>query len=166
MIRAFTLFCFLPFYAIAQKADSLVNLYAFLGEKIALTAYPADSVKQKAILWIDSTSGDTAWSVKLMTDNGFVAKYKVIQWVYNTLQLDTLEFHVFDHYGRPAFESELTVLLYVTRGANGNYYHEKYQFDYVRKTPKGHWVGKNGESLSRLFLIKKEKVFKPRGLFH
>ena len=99
-------------------------------------------------------------------DNAFDAKYKIIQPVFNDLRTDTVVFKAFDHYGRPAFEKYSTVLLYISKSENGDYYfHQKYQFDPLYKKKNNSWVGKNGESVQELFDLKKKTVFKARGIF-
>lgn len=148
------------------KNDS-INLYAFIGQKISLVQYDSNKdYKSNGKMVIDSITGDTMIMKSYVLDNAFDARYKVIQCVYNNLETDTIEFKVYDHYGRPAFENYSIVLLYISKSEDGSYYfHQKYQFDPLFKTNKRSWKGKNGESIKDLFNLKKESVFKARGIF-
>ena len=104
--------------------------------------------------------GDTAKVENIPFDQGFIARYKVITNVFNDLNSDTIEFKAFDHYGRPGFEKNKFVLLYLSYSEEDSiFYHRKYQFDEVKKS-KGKWTGKNGKSLEELFEAKKKEVFK------
>src|SRR5687768_1810237 len=148
--------------------DTSVNLFAFVGEKVSLTEYDPNASYNKPIsIIIDTTTGDTIVQRRsYIMDNAFEGKYKVLQPVFNDLKTDTIVFKAFDHYGRPAFESHTPVLLYLSKSEDGSYYfHQKYQFDPLTKGKNGSWVGKNGESLQKLFNHKKKTVFKARGLF-
>lgn len=116
---------------------------------------------------IDATTGDTLVSKRIyIMDNAYDAKYKVLQSVFNDLKTDTIIFKAYDHYGRPAFEKYSTVLLYISKSEDGTYYfHQKYQFDPLYKTRNNSWTGKNGESVRKLFEIRKKAVFKGQGIF-
>jgi len=46
---------------------------------------------------------------------------------FNELQTDTVEFLVYDHYGRPQFEKYISFYK-----EDGNFYLQKYQFDPVK----------------------------------
>lgn len=148
--------------------DTSVNLFAFVGEKVSLTEYdPNSSYNIPLSITIDTTTGDSIVQRRsYIMDNAFEGKYKVLKAVFNDLKTDTIIFKAFDHYGRPAFESYSPVLLYLSKSEDGSYYfHQKYQFDPLKKGKDGSWVGINGKSLQELFNIKKETVFKARGLF-
>lgn len=87
--------------------------------------------------------------------------------VFNKLQQDTINFLAFDHYGRPKFENYEYVLLYLSKSEKDNrLYHQKYQYDPVKRNEKGTWTGLKGESIAELFEKKKREVFKARGLFN
>lgn len=73
-------------------------------------------------------------------DAKFLAKYKILERVCGNYSGNTIEFIVYDHYGRPSFEDYKTVMLYVSEH-EGKYYHEKYQFDPLYKTKDGRWAG-------------------------
>ena len=138
-----------------------VNLFVFVGQKISVIKLE----QTPSIDWIIGLDGDSAKIVNVTFDQGFIAKYKIITNVFNKLELDTIEFKAFDHYGRPAFEKTKFVMLYLSYSEeDSSFYHQKYQFDEVKKT-KGIWIGKNGKSLKELFDIKKNGVFKNRGIF-
>ena len=149
--------------------DSTKNLYAFVGQKIYLEQYDPNSNYDDPIsISVDSATGDTIVSRKVsyIIDRAFDAKYKVLQAVFNDLETDTIAFKAFDHYGRPEFEKYSTVLLYISKSENGEFYfHQKYQFDPLYKKKNNSWVGKNGESVQELFDLKKKTVFKARGIF-
>ena len=146
--------------------DSSINLFAFVAQKISLEEFDPN-YKQPIKVEVDSTTGDTIVTKRsFIMDNAFEVKYKIIQAVFNDLKTDTIVFKAYDHYGRPAFEMYSTVLLYISKSEDGSYYfHQKYQFDPLYKTKNRSWTGKNGESLQKLFNIKKKTVFKERGIF-
>lgn len=145
-------------------SDDSVNLYAFIGEKISVIEF--DPNENNTRIEIDSITGDTLLRVSYTMDNGFKNKYKVLKNVFNDLKTDTIEFIVYDHYGRPEFENYENVILYVSLNKEKNhYYHQKYQFDPVEKTKNGTWKGLNGKSIEKLFNEKKKGVLTARGLF-
>lgn len=147
-----------------SKKDS-INLYAFIGEKISVTEFNPNENNFEIV--VDSVSGDTMRLVNYVMDRGFKAKYKVLKNVFNELKFDTIEFDAYDHYGRPQFENYENILLYISLDKeNGNFYHQKYQFDPVKKTKNGRWKGLNDESVEVLFDNKKSTVFKARGIFN
>ena len=69
------------------------RLFVFVGKKIAIQNEPY---------------------VRGSLDNGFTAKYKVLQRVYGNYEKDTIEFTAYDHYGIPAFSKYKNVLLFVS----------------------------------------------------
>lgn len=73
-------------------------------------------------------------------DAKFLARYKILEKICGNYPNSTIEFTVYDHYGRPAFENYKIVMLYVSEH-DGKYYHEKYQFDPLYKTKDGRWAG-------------------------
>lgn len=147
-----------------QMSNNSVNLYAFIGEKISVTEFDPNENNTK--IEIDSISGDTIRRVSYVMDSGFKNKYKVVKNVFNDLKTDTIEFVAYDHYGRPGFESYENVILYISLNKEkGNYYHQKYQFDPVKKTKNGTWKGLKGKSIEKLFNEKKKGVLRARGLF-
>ena len=77
---------------------------------------------------------------KDIMDAKFLAKYKILERVCGDFPGNTIEFTVYDHYGRPDFENYKTVMLYVSEH-EGKYYHEKYQFAPLYKTKDGRWAG-------------------------
>ena len=108
-----------------KKDTSTINeknntLFAFVGEKISLDTLPYEEHSM---------------------DEGFLAKYKILQRVYGDYAADTIEFRVYDHYGIPPFSKYKNVLLYVSKSSKGYYYHEKYQYNDVYKTKDGKWAG-------------------------
>jgi|GEM_PF-3153550 len=99
-------------------------------------------------------------------DRGFNNQYKVVKNVFNNIESDTIQFVAYDHYGRPGFENYENVILYISLSKEkGNYYHQKYQFDPVKKQKNGTWEGLRGESIEKLFHIKRKGVLTARGLF-
>ncbi|QEC44704.1 hypothetical protein [Pseudobacter ginsenosidimutans] len=94
-----------------KPADSVRNynggynkLFAFVGEMITVDQLPYQPGE---------------------FDESFKAKYRILQKVYGKFEGDTIEFLVFDHYGRPPFTRYKNVLLYVFADS-GTYVHEKY----------------------------------------
>ena len=100
------------------------KLYAFVGAKLSLE--PLDPKYSNGTI---------------LMDNAFKAKYKILQDVYGDYKGDTIEFDVYDHYGKPAFSSFENVLLYVVEEEDGKLYHEKYLFSPVFQTKEGKWAG-------------------------
>lgn len=115
-----------------------INLFAFVGKKISVTEFDPNENKIEKI--IDAETGDTIITERYVMDYGFKCKYLVIINIYNKLNKDTIEFIAYDHYGRPGFENYDTVLLYISKSENGDYYfHRKYQFDEIFKNKKGYY---------------------------
>src|SRR5687767_1413647 len=98
------------------------RLFVFVGEQISVTPFTPE-VPNGTILM----------------DEAFKARYKVIETVFGEYNNDTIEFEVYDHYGVPAFSKFKFALLYVSREADGNLYHEKYMYSDVYKTVDGKW---------------------------
>lgn len=96
-------------------------LFAFVGEKIWVEPLPADSNEANF-------------------NQGFKAKYKILQKVYGDFPEETIEFLAYDHYGTPPFSKFKNVLLYLSADS-GTYYQEKYMFNAVYKTKDGRWAG-------------------------
>ncbi len=121
-MKAFTLIlCLLPVFLAAQESNS--DFFAFIGEKIEMKQYSPQT-----------TNAD------ISLDLAFIAKYKVIENIYGNLNLDTVEFIAYDHYGIPEFSKFKTVLLYITK-VQGKYYHSKYLYSAVYKTKDNKWAG-------------------------
>ncbi len=147
-----------------KMEDDSVNLYAFIGEKISVIEF--DPNENNTRIEIDSITGDTIRRMSYIMDNGFRNKYKVVKNVFNDLKTDTIDFLAYDHYGRPGFENYENVILYISLNKKkGHYYHQKYQYNPVKKTKNGTWKGLNGESIESLFNEKKKGVLTARGLF-
>lgn len=140
-----------------EVLNQSVNLHAFIGEKISIIEFDTNDNKTK--IEIDSITGDTIEHITFSMDYGFRAKYKVLKNVFNDLKKDTIEFVVYDHYGRPKFEDYDNVILYISKDQlSKEYYHQKYQFDPLIIDQKGKWKGLNGESIEELFSKKKNEV--------
>ena len=74
-------------------------------------------------------------------DEMYLAKYKIIKWLHNNVEKDTIEFVSFDHYGIPAAFNSKTPILYLGYNEKkGEYFQYKYQFDdaFIYKNK---WVG-------------------------
>lgn len=153
-----------------------VNLVAFIGQKISIDQFDPNEGKVGEKVY-DSISGDTVIRKSFIMDLGFRCQYKIIKNVFNDPNIDTINFVAYDHYGKPSFSEYDTVLLYVSKSIDGNYYfHQKYQFDYLEQNSNGTFHGyqydrierkrrtifknKRITSIENLFLDKKEKVFK------
>lgn len=146
-----------------EMKDKSVNLYAFIGKKISVQKSERDITKTEKIIGFD---GDTVVQKVIYFDQRFEAKYQVLKNIFNELQTDTIEFIVYDHYGRPQFENYENVILYISFDKEeGNFYHQKYQFDPLKKTKNGNWKGLNGESIEKLFNEKKDRILAAHGLF-
>lgn len=144
--------------------DKSVNLYAFIGKKISVTAFDPNENNTETVK--DTVFGEVFESVPYIMDYAYSCKYKVIQEVFNELKTDTIDFIAYNHYGRPGFEKYENVILYLSLNEKKNkYYQQKYQFDPLKKTNNKTWKGLNGESIKELFTNKKQGVFTARGLF-
>ncbi|MCW3160914.1 hypothetical protein [Chryseobacterium oryctis] len=137
------------------QENSNMNLYAFVGKKIDVKKINSN-FKQKIK---DPNSNDSIIIINM--DEEFICKYQVLQNVFNKINKDTLEFEAYDHYGRPDFEKHEYVLLYLSKNIDGKFIHMKYQFDALKHNDKG-FVGKNGKSIKKLFLNKKNTTLKER----
>lgn len=145
------------------KEDESINLYAFIGQKISVEELERDSNATEKFVGLNS---DTVVQKVIYFDQGFTAKYKVERPVFNNLNQDTITFLVFDHYGRPKFENYEYVMLYLLKSETDNkFYHQKYQYDPVKKNENGIWSGLNGESIEELLEKKKGEVLKASGKF-
>lgn len=97
------------------------KLFVFIGEKISV---------------IDD--GNLEYDY-LMRDSRFKAKYKVLEDICGDYDKDTIEFIVYDHYGKPQFSDYENVVLFVHE-YNDTFYHAKYLFYDVYKTKRGDWA--------------------------
>jgi hypothetical protein len=95
------------------------KLFAFVGHKIYIEHLP---------------------SRKYSFDNGFKAKYLILQKVFGDFPSDTIEFVAYDHYGTPPFSNFDYAMLYVSADS-GTYYQQKYMYNDVYKTKDGRWAG-------------------------
>jgi hypothetical protein len=142
------LFFFFPFlYAQEEftidyyKEDSTVNLFAFIGKKIAMEEFDPNARKANKIE-IDPETGDTIIRIPFVMDRTFKLKYKVIKNLYNNLKVDTIEFVAYDHYGEPDFAEYKNVILYISKSTDSSYYfHQKYQYNEIHKTKSNEWIG-------------------------
>lgn len=113
------------------------SLFVFVGEKISFDTIPYEP-------------GDF--------DNGFRAKYKILERVYGVYPKETIEFEAYDHYGSPPFANYKHVLMYVSEH-EGKYYQEKYMFDDVYITKDGRWAGSYSDEYNHAF--NKNTTIKP-----
>lgn len=99
------------------------NLVVFVGKKLDVQPFTPE-------LGPDEISLDLA----------FRARYQVLHVLCGDLQTREVEFEVYDHYGTPRFAQFETVLLFLSR-ADGQFYHQKYQYSDVYETTDGSWAG-------------------------
>jgi len=102
--------------------ESQHPLFVFVAQKISIKPAPSEN-----------------YCNALPFDEKYIAKYRIIESVYGGFAKDTIDFIVYDHYGRPEFEKFDTVLLYVAKYCE-NLVHIKYQFSDVYKTADGRWA--------------------------
>lgn len=137
--------CRLPLTA----QDNDKEFYVFIGEKIDVAEFnPESNVDDSTVL--------------VIMDYAFKARYTVIDWVYNSIPVDTVEFEAYDHYGKPAFASYSHVLLYLVK-EEGKLYHSKYQFNDLYQTTDGRWASPwwpndYGHVYNKETTIKPEKI--------
>ena len=124
----FMLFFFLLSAFGQTQRDSLI---VFVGEKIEVKYIEKPS--RETII----EGNDTI--IRVIMDSEYLAKYKILQLVHGSYKFDTIEFTVYDHYGKPAFSKHQTVLLFVSE-YNGKLYHEKYQYFDLYMTEIGKWA--------------------------
>lgn len=140
-----------------------INLYAFIGEKIAIEEFERTNVQTETFIGLD---GDTIIQETIYLDDRYKAIYKVKENIFNKIDEDTITFLVYSHSQRPIFEHLNHALLYVSYDEKDSvFYHQKYQYDSVSLNKNNIWVGNKGQSLDSLFKIKKSGVFKARGIF-
>ncbi|WP_295654278.1 hypothetical protein [uncultured Mucilaginibacter sp.] len=134
-LRLFTTIVLLLLFQniLAQTAKD--SLYVFVGEKIEVKQFYIKPFE------IDSTSQHGIRKMRINMDDGFNARYKVIQNVFNHFNKDTIEFIVFDHenLGTPPFSKFKYVLIFVSE-INGKMYHQKYLYCDVYLTSDGKWA--------------------------
>ena len=151
------------FYETNEKID----LFAFIGEKISIKEF--DPNKNNGFREYDSVKKDSVLRTKYIIDRAFRVKYKIIKKIFNDLKTDTIEFLVYDRYGKPNFQKYKNVILYISTGSKVNYFHQKYQYDVVYKNSKDAWFGyiidKNSRKkkvidLETIFNNKRNNIFK------
>jgi len=98
------------------------NVYVFVGQKLKVDYEP-----------------EPYYCDVITMDSRFNARYKILEQEVGRYNKDTINFTVFDHYGRPAFSKYETVLLFVSEYC-GKLYHEKYQYFDLYKTADGKWA--------------------------
>ena len=119
------------------RKDSLI---VFVGEKIEVNYVERPFRMSDTII----EGNDTIIRVRVVMDSEYLAKYKILQLVHGSYKSDTIEFTVFDHYGKPAFSKYQTVLLFVS-DYDGKLYHEKYQYFDLYMTENGKWASPYSE---------------------
>ncbi|MBX2969990.1 MAG: hypothetical protein KF803_11515 [Cyclobacteriaceae bacterium] len=124
LLTILTIFITITYSFGQSRKDSL---FVFVGEIIEVKDYPYEKEDPK-----DSI-------ITIHMDSRYLAKYKVLKSVYGTFTEDTIEFIVYDHYGKPAFSKFKTVLLFVSN-YKGQLYHEKYQYFDVYITKDNRWA--------------------------
>lgn len=119
-----------------------VNLYAFIGEKISIEKFDPNINNEVRKKVIDEETGDSINVVhtNFIMDNAFRCKYKIIKTIFNQLPVGTIEFLAYDHYGKPEFSENDTVILYLSKNKSDNhYFHQKYQYDDVFRDKEGNY---------------------------
>jgi hypothetical protein len=109
------------------------SLFVFVGERISVEQFSPKRALEEALPPVKTDN-------LIFMDAAFHAKYKVIQNVYNNYGKDTIAFDAFDHFGMPLFAQYKYVLLFVSLGKNGKFYHEKYQYYNVYPTADNRWA--------------------------
>ncbi|ANF51043.1 hypothetical protein A0O34_11195 [Chryseobacterium glaciei] len=140
------------------EEDENINLYAFVGKKISIEEILNNKQKIK-----DPNSNDSIIIVNL--DQEFKCNYQILQNVFNKINKHTIEFEAYDHYGTPDFKNYEYILLYLSKDTDGKFTYMKYQFDALKSTNKG-FKGRNGKSIKKLFLNKKNTTLKERISFY
>lgn len=96
---------------------------------------------------------------RISLDSKFDAEYKIVENLYGDFKKDTINFVVYDHYGKPGFSEYENVILYVAEYC-GELVHVKYQYNNVYKTKNGKWAspyqGFDYEKLDSLKIKKPE----------
>lgn len=138
--------------------DSSENLVVFIGQKEKLNQF--DMVDRFGRIDNNSTTGDTINDNGTYFNEGFDAEYRVVDWVYNKLQVSTIEFLVFDHFGEPNFSNYDYVMLYLYWSEDLNsYVLHKYKANKVFKNERFAWVDDSGRPAKALFLREREKLW-------
>lgn len=126
-------------------ANKNINLYAFVGKKISLTEFDPNENQEYVPTGeyeIDEETGDTLNALKrsYVMDRAFKCRYKVVKKMFNYPESDTVEFVAYDHYGTPGFAERDTVIIYLSKSKDeGDYFHQKYQYDHVYTNKKRHY---------------------------
>lgn len=124
-MRSYKLLLSAALCAYAASGDAAVpNLVAFVGEKISVEQFEPEGCENC-----------------IRMDGAFRARYRVLQVVYGTLPLEEVTFVAYDHYGTPMFSKHEHALLFISKGDDGGFYHQKYQYFPVYRTTDGRWFG-------------------------
>jgi hypothetical protein len=129
-----------------QNASALPDLYIFVGEKIKIKEIvrkeepPVKTDEIKTSISSDSNGEFTTEEVTIQFYHEYKAKYKILKNVYGDLEMDTIEFKAYDHFGTPDFSKYKYVLLYVTKH-NGEFYHIRHEYSALYKTKDNRWAG-------------------------
>ncbi len=134
----------------------------FIGSKISLKKVKVDR-SLKTVIDTVIVGNDTVYnkSTLIPVDEKFIATYHVKEVLRGSYDGDTIEFVVYDHYGRPGFSKFKNVMLFVSE-YKGTYYHQKYRFFDVYKTTDNRWAGSYSagyyEMLEGQTALKPEKI--------
>lgn len=118
------------------------NIYAFVGKKISVEKFDPNVNNGTEKKIIDEETGDSITIVdrSVIMDNAFRCKYILVKKLFNKLPNDTIEFIAYDHYGDPLFSENDSVILYISKSKNKDYYfHQKYHYDKVFKDKQGNY---------------------------
>jgi hypothetical protein len=136
-MKTVTLIIFTIFFSanILFGQSSKDSLIVFVGEIIEVKYWPEEKKPIDTFI----VGKDTSYAISISMDSRYFAKYKVLKLIHGTYKADTIEFTVFDHYGKPYFSRFTNVLLFVSI-IDGKLYHSKYQFFSLYLTKKGKWA--------------------------
>ena len=116
-----------------QSSEPAANrLIAFVGQKLKVEPFEPPACEQQ------SKPGHE--TICIVMDSAFHAKYRVLKLVHGRYDEAVIDFDAFDHFGWPPFANYEHVLLFVSRHADGTWYHVKYQYFPVYETRDGDWA--------------------------
>jgi hypothetical protein len=118
----------------ASEIREAHQVIAFIGQKVFVRRDEQQELDQEIL---NGKTGETEILISL--DSRYEARYKILELVTGDYGQEFINFHVYDHYGLPAFSDYETVLLFV-HDKGGELIHDKYNYYPVYRDAIGGWA--------------------------